>query len=245
MIKEIIGWIFYFIGTPFHKLILFFNKYVEQATMAAEIPCVLVLLYSLYKIIADGSYIGESSATTVLYLLLLLGIWILLATFGFAVYSLGVMIIFYILFLVSLLGDIIFEFGKYLLDKREEQGSQGIGRTFDKDDLQNEKIREKEREEFWRMYREANAFYTWEKTRKERERHDDTSYVHVDNIKENELQRAKLLFGVSDTFTYGELKASRNQLMRKYHPDNQEGNSAMARKVNEYYEFLLPYARKT
>ena len=213
--------------------------------MAAEIPCALFLIYSLYRIIADGLYIGESTVTTVLYLMLYLAMWMLLAAVGFAVYSLIIMLILSILSLVSLFGDILFEFVESLLNKRKEQGSIEAEEGFDRGNMRDEKRKEKEREEFRRMYREANACYERERARKEQERRENTSHVHRNNRKGNEIQRAKAFFGLSDTFTSGELKTSRNCLMRKYHPDNQEGNSAMARKINEYYELLSPYAKKS
>lgn len=213
--------------------------------MAAEIPCALFLIYSLYRIIADGLYFGESTVTTVLYLLLYLAIWMLLAAFGFAVYSLIIMLILSIFSLVALFGDILFDFGDSLLNKRKEQDFGGPGGASDNSDSQKKKEQEKEREEFRRMYREANACYGKERARKEQERRENTSHVHINNGKGNEIQRAKAFFGLSDTFTSGELKTSRNRLMRKYHPDNQEGNSAMARKINEYYELLSPYAKKS
>ena len=53
------------------------------------------------------------------------------------------------------------------------------------------------------------------------------------------------VLGISRDATEEEVKRAYRELARKYHPDNQGGSSAMAKRVNEYYDILLPFAKKT
>ena len=52
--------------------------------------------------------------------------------------------------------------------------------------------------------------------------------------------KAKRLFGVGYSYTEDELKKTRNELLKKYHPDNYQGDDAekMTALINTYYELL-------
>ena len=56
-----------------------------------------------------------------------------------------------------------------------------------------------------------------------------------------QLEEAKAFFGVDIPFTLEELKQRRNQLLKKYHPDNPDGSEAMCKKINECYALLMRY----
>ena len=142
--------------------------------------------------------------------------------------------------LLSEFGNILYEFGEKLLG-RSSRSSDSINRN----DSRQEKTEEEQREEFRKMFREANEAYAKEKARKEHEEQRKKAQQNTRNNREQELQRARALFGLNREFSLQELKAARNRLMRKYHPDNQGGSSAMAKRVNEYYDILLPFAKKT
>lgn len=197
--------------------------------MATEVPCALVLLYTLYKIIASKSYIGDSRITTLLYLLLMLAVWAILALLAFAVYSVGVMIVISVLCILSNFGNILFEFGASLLHKTESE---------QKSDTRSENTDDKDG---------AKANKAWEKEErgKEREEHRKDQRDHGYHKNPEDIRKARALFGLSSSFSTEELKTSRNRLIRKYHPDNPGGSVEMARLINEYYELLIPYARKT
>jgi len=56
------------------------------------------------------------------------------------------------------------------------------------------------------------------------------------------LEEAKAFFGVDIPFTADEIKQRRNQLLKKYHPDNPDGSEEMCKKINECYALLIRYA---
>ena len=56
------------------------------------------------------------------------------------------------------------------------------------------------------------------------------------------LDEAKAFFGVDIPFTADEIKQRRNQLLKKYHPDNPDGSEEMCKKINECYALLIRYA---
>ena len=240
MIKKIFGWTFYAIGTPFHLLNKVFRKYLEQISMAAELPCVLIIIYTAYRLVTDGSYISDDTFMTVISFCLMVGTWFLVALLAFTIYTFAVWIIMSGLALLSEFGNILYEFGEKLLG-RSSRSSDSINRN----DSRQEKTEEEQREEFRKMFREANEAYAKEKARKEHEEQRKKAQQNTRNNREQELQRARALFGPNREFSLQELKAARNRLMRKYHPDNQGGSSAMAKRVNEYYDILLPFAKKT
>ena len=234
------------IGTPFHKVKVIFDKNMETFSIAAEIPCILVLLYSAYRIVADGSYSSESLAMTILSFLLLLAGWLFLALLGFAVYSVAIMIVLSVLSLIAELGNIFYEFGKRLLTIGEEEHSFETKKRYSNNNSGwNKNTWTERRENFQRMYREANEAYSQEKTKKENEEREANRKRETRLSKAEEIRNAKALFGLNNDFTIQELKEARNRLMRKYHPDNQGGSSSIARKINAYYELLIPYAKET
>ncbi len=55
------------------------------------------------------------------------------------------------------------------------------------------------------------------------------------------LDEAKAFFGVDIPFTMEEIKQRRNQLIKKYHPDNPGGSEEMCKKINECYALLVRY----
>ncbi len=57
-----------------------------------------------------------------------------------------------------------------------------------------------------------------------------------------QLEEAKAFFGVDIPFTADEIKQRRNQLLKKYHPDNPDGSEEMCKKINECYALLIRYA---
>ena len=76
---------------------------------------------------------------------------------------------------------------------------------------------------------------TGEQTSEHTRRHYRTSPVNT------RLDEAKAFFGVDIPFTLDETKQRRNQLLKKYHPDNPDGSEAMCKKINECYALLVRY----
>lgn len=77
---------------------------------------------------------------------------------------------------------------------------------------------------------------TSQRTSEHTHRHYHTSTVNA------RLEEAKAFFGVDIPFTADEIKQRRNQLLKKYHPDNPDGSEEMCKKINECYALLIRYA---
>ena len=54
----------------------------------------------------------------------------------------------------------------------------------------------------------------------------------------NEYANAMKLFGLTGTYTQEELKKKYRELLKKYHPDNYNGDDTYAKKINEAYSLL-------
>ena len=129
--------------------------------MAAELPCVLIIIYTAYRLVADGSYISDDTFMTVISFCLMVGTWFLVALLAFTIYTFAVWIIMSGVALLSEFGNFLYEFGENLL-----VGSSNSSTGSDRDDNRNQKTEEDQREEFRKMYREANEAYAREKARK-------------------------------------------------------------------------------
>ena len=116
--------------------------------MAAELPCVLIIIYTAYRLVTDGSYISDDTFMTVISFCLMVGTWFLVALLAFTIYTFAVWIIMSGLALLSEFGNILYEFGEKLLG-RSSRSSDSINRN----DSRQEKTEEEQREEFRKMFR--------------------------------------------------------------------------------------------
>lgn len=112
---------------------------------------------------------------------------------------------------------------------------------------EEDKQREYERQKEYEYQQEQNAyadyaaFKEWQRNGGARYQEQQRQQTN-DSSKLSEIEAARILLFLDETFTLAELKQHRNILLKNVHSDNGGANDVYAQKVNRSYEILKPLA---
>lgn len=97
--------------------------------------------------------------------------------------------------------------------------------------IKKKKEEEKKKEEAEKKKKEENNKNQQKKTGNEKK----PEYL-------SPFEEAKIMFGVEIPYTKSQIKKLRNDLIKKHHPDNNNGSEDMCIKINNYYKLLMKFA---
>lgn len=211
----VLGYILLFIGLPFHIIRkidrLSLNK-KEQIRGALYTVLYLYLGWQIVRwCIRDPSWRGWDIISILVWFLALGTLASILIGIICMLYNMVIHIIFLLISILAV-GDIIYRQGVSLIGKNKW----------------NKKIRKKANDSC-----KNNKRYNYDHQYREQSR-----THHQAGGTENKYEKALLLFSLNPGYTLDELKRKRNELLKKYHPDEGEGNVKITQQVNEYYELL-------
>lgn len=106
--------------------------------------------------------------------------------------------------------------------------------------MMKEEEYKRQQEEIERKKREEAKRREEEKRRKREESQKSKSSGTSKTL--SPFEEAKSMFCVEMPYTKEQIKKSRNNLIKRYHPDNKGGSEEMCRKINENYALLLKFA---
>ncbi len=123
---------------------------------------------------------------------------------------------------------------------------------YHKKDQEKEKEEQRRREQAEKTRKAQEDRRRREQERKEQERRQQSSYSKQNSYNkqkakgdngcfDDELDKAKRLYKVGTSFTIKEIKKIRNELVKKYHPD-QGGSAEKCKEVNKAFDILMKYA---